>query len=264
MKKTITKMFIGTILLSIVMIYPASCARHISTVYTLEDLQTKRIGVTVGSVSELVAVEKFPNAELLHFNEHMDSVAALLAGQIDGAITSWPTAFLTARNVPGLKYINEPLTDDYVGIAIRKGNDELLRTVDEFITEIRNNGILYEMETRWFDMENRDYVMPRIPISTTGDPLRIGVSANREPMTFIDSNGDFSGLDTELALRIGAALNRPIVFIDMRFSSLVPALESGQVDLLISNVSITEERKMAVNFTQPYNRNPQMMIVRSN
>jgi polar amino acid transport system substrate-binding protein len=230
--------------------------------YTLEDLLTRRIGVTVGSVSEIVAQEKFPNAELLHFNEHIDSVAALLAGQIDGSITSWPTAFLTARHNPDLMYIDEPLTDDYVGVAVKKGDDELLRAIDDYITKIRNDGTLADMERRWFDLENRDYVMPNISEVTTGTPLRIGVSATREPMTFIDSSGNFSGLDTELAKRIGVELNRPIEFVDMRFGALITALESGQVDLLISNVSITEERMQAVNFSQPYNRNPQMMIIR--
>jgi polar amino acid transport system substrate-binding protein len=209
-----------------------------------------------------VGKERFPNAEILYFNEHMGSVAALKSGQIDGSITSWPSAFLVAKYDPDLTYIDEPLSNDYVGIAVKKGENDLLNAVDDYITKIKDDGTLAEMEKRWFDMENRDYVMPDIPIVSIGKPLIIGVSADREPMTFLDSNGNVSGMDGELARRIGLELNRPVKFVDMRFSALITALESNQVDLVISNVSITEERRKAVEFTQPYNKNPQMMIVR--
>lgn len=229
---------------------------------TFEDLKNGKIGIMIGSVAENIAIEKFPNAEIVYFNENMDAVAALKAGQIDGVITSYPTVFYCAKYNDDLTYIDEPLSSDISGVAVKKGEEELLKEIDDFITSLKEDGTLEDMESRWFNLESQQYNEPNITEITEGTPLVVGVAANREPVCFLNENGIVSGLDGELARRIGEHLNRPVEFVDMKFSSLIPALESGKVDVVISNVAITEERKKSVNFTQEYFASPQMMIVR--
>ncbi len=229
---------------------------------TFEDLKNAKIGVMVGSVAENIAMEKFPNAEIVYFNENMDAVAALKAGQIDGVITSYPTVFYSARYNDDLTYIDEPLSDDISGVAVKKEDEELLKQIDDFITTLKEDGTLENMKNRWFNLETEQYNEPDIPEIKEGTPLIVGVAANREPVCFLDENGRVTGLDGELARRIAVYLNRPVEFVDMKFASLVPALESEKVDVVISNLAITEERKKSVNFTQEYFASPQMMIVR--
>lgn len=229
---------------------------------TFEDLKKGKIGIMNGSVAENIAKEKFPEAEIVYFNENMDAVSALKVGQIDGVITSYPTVFYSAKYNKDLTYIDEPLSDDISGVAVKKGEDELLKQINDFISKLKEDGTLEDMEKRWFDLETEGYNEIEIEEVTEGKPLRVGVAANREPVCFLDENGKVSGLDGELARRIGKQLNRPIEFVDMKFSSLIAALESGKVDVLISNVAITEERKKSVNFTQEYFKSPQMMIVK--
>ncbi len=236
--------------------------KETSAQLTFEDLKTGKIGIMVGSVAEGITKENFPDAEIVYYNDNMDAVAALKAGQIDGVVTSYPTVFYVARYNKDLTYIDEPLSNDVSGVAVKKGDDELLKKIDEFITQLKNEGILEEMKNRWFNLETDSYNEPTIPVVNEGTPLKVGVAANREPVCFLDENGNVSGLDGELARRIGQYLNRPVEFVDMKFGSLVSALESGKVDVLISNVAITEERKQSVNFTQEYFSSPQMIIVR--
>lgn len=95
-----------------------------------------------------------------------------------------------------------------------------------------------------------------------GVPLRIGVSATREPFSFVDRDGRISGHDGELARRLGMRLGRPVEFLNMKFMALIPALQSGKIDAIVTGMTATEERRRLVAFSRPYYRNAQVMLVR--
>jgi len=71
-----------------------------------------------------------------------------------------------------------------------------------------------------------------------------------------------TGHDGELARIIGARLERPVEFLNMKFLALIPALQAGKVDLIVTGMTATEERRKFVDFTEPYYANAQVMLVR--
>lgn len=228
----------------------------------LEDLQGKKIGTLLGSpLSEEKTREIIPEVEVSFYNDAMDSIAALQSNQIDGAIVSYPTAFLVTKNIPELKILTN-LTEDEAGIAVRKDDIELYNKVNEYVAELKSNGTMNEMLSRWYNEENPNYTMPEISIPEEGEKLVVGVAADREPSCFLNSEGKVVGLDGEIALRIANHLNRPIEFVEMKFASLITALESGKVDIVVSNLIITEERKQSANMTDGYFDSPLVLIVR--
>ena len=85
--------------------------------------------------------------------------------------------------------------------------------------------------------------------------MKVGVSATREPFSFTDEKGRITGFDGEVARRIAAKLGRPVEFLDMKFSALIPALQSGKIDLAFT-LTHTEERKKSINFSQPVSPAP--------
>jgi len=232
------------------------------TFTTLEELQYRRIGITLSAIQNQIANDRFPNANITEFNEQMDSITALQAGRVDAAMVSYPTAFLVRKNIPELTWIEEFVSHEQAGVGVRRGNTELLDEINAVIDELKENGILEDMIGRWYNMENPNYIMPDIPLPTEGTPLRVGVSADREPSTFLAPNGDVIGLDAELAKRIAKHLNRPIEFIDMRMASFALSLDSGQVDMVASNFLITDILQEMVYFSQAYFDTPFIMIVR--
>src|SRR5262249_50051276 len=60
------------------------------------------------------------------------------------------------------------------------------------------------------------------------------------------------GFDIDLAKLIAKELGKEAVFDNMQFSSILPALTSGQVDAAISTITITRDRKKNFDFTAPY------------
>ncbi|MFN0079723.1 MAG: transporter substrate-binding domain-containing protein [Prosthecobacter sp.] len=84
------------------------------------------------------------------------------------------------------------------------------------------------------------------------DKLIIGTDATYPPFEFKDENGQISGVDIELGREIGKALGREVEFRNISFEGLQPGLQTGSLDLVISSMSATPERRMAIDFSEPY------------
>ncbi len=82
--------------------------------------------------------------------------------------------------------------------------------------------------------------------------LRIGTSGQQPPMTATNKKGDIIGLDIDIAKAMADAMEVEATFVVLPFSELLPALEAGQVDVVISGMTMTAKRNTAVAFAGPY------------
>lgn len=79
----------------------------------------------------------------------------------------------------------------------------------------------------------------------------VGTSADNPPYEYME-NGEIVGFDIDFILEIGKHLGKRIEFKNMEFHSLLAALSSNNVDLVVAGMSITNERKNRVDFSIPY------------
>jgi polar amino acid transport system substrate-binding protein len=238
------------------------CDNGQKTIEKPEDAEDARLALMTGSTSEIIAATRFPDAQIQRFDDPMDAVLAVKTGKVDAFITGHPSALLVVQKNPDLQVIDSPLSAEDTSIGVRKGNEELLEAVNGVIDQLRADGTLADMSRRWVKAQPGPYDEPQIEAVTSGKVLRIGVSATREPTTFVDQTGRVTGHDGELARRIGLALQRPVEFADMRFMSLIPALESGKIDLIVTGMSATTERRKRVDFSHKYFDLKQVLLVR--
>jgi polar amino acid transport system substrate-binding protein len=82
--------------------------------------------------------------------------------------------------------------------------------------------------------------------------LIVGTSGEQPPMTVTTKNGDLIGLDIDIARAMAQGLGVDIQFAKMPFAELLPALEAGKVDMVISGMTITPARNRKVAFVGPY------------
>ena len=88
-------------------------------------------------------------------------------------------------------------------------------------------------------------------ILKTGE-LVIGTSGAQPPMTAITQKGEIIGLDADIARAMAAAFGVKVKFEILPFADLLPALEAGQVDMILSGMTITPARNRKVVFVGPY------------
>jgi ABC-type amino acid transport substrate-binding protein len=101
------------------------------------------------------------------------------------------------------------------------------------------------------------------PFAGVGRPaLRIGVSPNYPPMAF-ERDGEIVGVEADLARIVGDALGRRVVFERHPFTDLLDVLVRGDVDVVMSGMSVTPERSARVRFTQSYMQVGQLALIRT-
>ena len=227
------------------------------------DIATARIATMTGSNSAMFLEEHYPQARLLLFDDINDAFLALLTAKADYVLTSYTTSLLATKHNRELRLLPKEYINDPSGIALNKKDTALLRQINGVLERFKKEGILHDIVDRWIRIDGSDYMPLIVSGVKQGKPLRVGTAANREPMCFI-SNGKISGLDAELIERIASELGRPVEYVDMKFSALIAALESGRVDVVVSNYGITPERLMRVHFSDSYYTNPQILTTLSN
>jgi putative amino-acid transport system substrate-binding protein len=87
--------------------------------------------------------------------------------------------------------------------------------------------------------------------TASGEPLRVGMSGGYFPFTFVEQD-QLQGFEVDFMNAVGEQIGRPVEFVTMSFSGLIGALESGRIDTVANQITITPEREAAFLFTQPY------------
>ena len=94
---------------------------------------------------------------------------------------------------------------------------------------------------------------PDAKTSATSGTIKVGTEPTFAPFEFADKDAkNYDGFDMDLIRAIGQKLNRKVEIVNMGFDALIPALNSGNIDVAIAGMSITEDRKKAVDFSDPY------------
>ena len=86
------------------------------------------------------------------------------------------------------------------------------------------------------------------------DKLIVGVFSDKPPFGFVNEQGEYVGFDTDLGKRFAKDLlgdEKKIEFVVVEPASRIPFLQSDKVDLILANMTVTPERREAVEFTNP-------------
>jgi ABC-type amino acid transport substrate-binding protein len=91
-------------------------------------------------------------------------------------------------------------------------------------------------------------------------PLRVGVTPDFPPI-IAKENGTIGGLEADFAVRLAADLGRKLKLVDLPWERQVPALLSGDIDLIMSGMSVSDIRRVRVDFCDPYMKSGLMALI---
>lgn len=91
--------------------------------------------------------------------------------------------------------------------------------------------------------------------------LTMGTNAAFAPYEYVDENGKYVGIDVEIAQAIADKLGMTLEIEDMEFDSIVTSVKTGAVDFGMAGMTVTENRKKEVDFTNTYATGKQVVIV---
>ena len=92
--------------------------------------------------------------------------------------------------------------------------------------------------------------------------LRVGIEAASKPFAYKTADDKLAGFDVDIANALCNELKMKCVFIEQDWKGIIPGLQTRKYDAIISSMSITEERKKAVDFTERYYHTPPRLIAK--
>lgn len=109
---------------------------------------TKVLG-SKGATSIKNIKEKVPGITVLEFDNYQDAFSALKAGQGDALTTDDSILYGMAAQDPGYEVVGEPFSDEPYGIAVQKGNTDVVQAVNDTLAELKTSGDYDAIYTKW-------------------------------------------------------------------------------------------------------------------
>ena len=237
-----------------------NCSKNKIIINTTNDLNGLSIGCQSSTTSEFFLRENFPNVNVVLFQTGNDASLALKNKKIDAVmIDELPAKEIVKENkdltISKLKFPKE----EYA-VAVKKGDKELLDSINNTITRIKNDGTFLKMMEAFM---GKDAVAEFEVESVSSDAPRIfmGTNASFPPFEFTRGT-DVVGFDIALGQCIALDCGKRFKVIDMAFNSVIEAMIYGPIDFVAAGMTITEERKKIVDFSIPYYTSHQVVIIR--
>lgn len=167
----------------------------------------------------------------------------------------------TDKEAVTAKVIEYDLTSEQYAFGVDKTQPELLDQVNEFVNRIKADGTLDEICEKYFG-DGEPEAVESAELDASKDQLVVATNAAFEPFEY--TKGDsYYGIDMEIAALLAEELGKELVIQNMDFDAVCLSVGQQKCDIAMAGLTINEERKEYVTFTEPYYEASQRLIVRS-
>ena len=186
-------------------------------------------------------------------------LAALMLVAALGTLTSCTDADVA-------KVINIALSEEEYAFAVAKDDADLLAKTNAFMAKIKANGKFDEICNNYFG-DGTPFTFKSATLDSNKDQLVVATSTGFEPFEMVDANGNYSGIDLEIAYYLAEELGKELVIMDMDFDAVVNSVagigETSKCDIAMAGLTVTPARAEVVTFTESYYNASQVLIVKA-
>ena len=218
---------------------------------TVDDLATKKIGVVMGSVYDKFVIQRFPSASVQHYNDASDIIIALKTGKVDAIFDNLDVVNTLLKENPDLALLSDDVMTTPIGVGFNKNNAALQARFNNFLAKANADGSFHALYKKWYESDLTNVKLTKFPSNPNGEKVTLAIAMSTLPVTgYID--GEYAGFDVELIQTFANKENMNLQILVMDFGAMIPALAAGKVDMIATSISITDERKQQIAFSNPY------------
>lgn len=261
------KKLISLLLVSAMAAATAGCGSSVpaNSVNSRDDLPGKKIGVQLGTTgdSDATEYEKNDGSTVERYNKGADAIQALKTGKIDCVIIDQQPAEAFVEKNDDLKILSDTFDPEEYAICIAKGNSNLTDKFNSAIEELQKDGTIDSITSNYIGDEagKHPYETPDGTEYPNGT-LTMATNAQFEPYEYYDGD-QIVGIDADIAKAICDKLGYELKIEDMEFDAIIAAVSSGKADFGAAGITVTEDRKKNIDFTDTYTKACQVIVVRN-
>lgn len=159
------------------------------------------------------------------------------------------------------KVIDIDLTEEEYAFGVDKTNPELLEQVNAFITEIKEDGTLDAICDKYFG-DGEKTAVESAKLDESKDQLVVATNAAFEPFEYTEGD-KYLGIDMEIAALMAEKLGKELVIVNMDFDAVCLSVGQQKCDIAMAGLTVNEERKEYVEFSETYYQASQRLVVPS-
>lgn len=247
-----------------------------NTVFTIDDLCGKKIGVQLGTTGDIYASDYedlesgvFPEgyegeaSTVERFNKGNDAVQALKQGKIDCVIIDEQPAKAFVEKNDDLMILDEEFAIEEYAICVSKDKADLTAAINGALSELKADGTLDSIIANYIGDDTKGqspYESPADADRSKGT-LVMATNAAFEPYEYYEGN-EVVGIDVDMAKAVCDKLGYELKVDDIEFDAIINAVQSGKADIGVAGMTVTEDRLQSIDFTDSYTTATQVMIVR--
>jgi len=164
------------------------------------------------------------------------------------------------EKAPAVKVINYDLTSEQYAFGVDKDQPELLTKVNEILKEMKSDGTFDAICNNNFGSGTPQAVKSAV-LDKSKDQLIVATNAEFEPFEYMKGE-NYYGVDMEMAAYIAKKLGKELVIKNMNFDAVCLSVGQHKCDIAMAGLTISEDRKEYVNFSDPYYEASQRLIVK--
>ena len=167
------------------------------------------------------------------------------------------------KRLAGLKILSDTFDPEEYAICIAKGNSDLTDKFNSAIEELQKDGTIDSITSNYIGDEagKHPYETPDGTEYPNGT-LTMATNAQFEPYEYYDGD-QIVGIDADIAKAICDKLGYELKIEDMEFDAIIAAVSSGKADFGAAGITVTEDRKKNIDFTDTYTKACQVIVVRN-
>lgn len=150
-----------------------------------------------------------------------------------------------------IAYSEVAIASEQYAFGVSKTQTDLLASANEMIAEMKANGELNKLVSA--ERDGTAGNIGEVKTTSTDRSTELVVATNAEFAPYEYKQGAFfAGIDMQMAKLLAAKVGKTLVILDMDFDSVVVSVGNGSADIAMAGLSITEDRKESVTFTDYY------------
>ena len=220
----------------------------------LSALPGKNIGVQTGTTFDQIVLEAIPDAKISYFNTNSDLAAALETHKIDAFPCDEPVLRLMMAENDRLEILDRRLDNFEFAFVQPKtaAGEKLTGELNAWIRSMKASGELDEILRKWTDGPESEKTIPDYhSFPAENGTLKMVTEGAYAPMAYFRGN-EIVGMEIDLAARFCQTNGYGLTVESLNFDGILPTIQAGKADFAAAGISITEERRESVYFSDPY------------
>ena len=200
--------------------------------------------------------------EVRRFETTPLALTELINGGVDAVVADSPVVLEFIKENPNSNltaFGDDEFEKEFYGMAMRQEDTDTHDLINEGLSRVKANGVYDSIFNKYFG-DGADFEVAESE-NTLGITLNVAQDMAYAPFEYINEAGEPEGFDVDLIRAIAAEMGFAVNLINTNWDGIIPSLLGGNSDLIISAMTITEERQKSVTFSDPYFEATQFIAV---